>query len=129
MYSGQFCARTETRSPRPMPSAARALASRNARPANSPCVIVRPSKMTAGAAALSCRLRTVNSPRFIVSANASPRSFDLPSRVLHDLLPARDLLAQEGRELLRRAAERIDPHGGDLPRELRVLQGTADLAI
>src|SRR5215475_8628201 len=127
MYSGQFCARMATRSPRWTPRRMSAFARRKALPQNSAWVIVRPSNITAGAAGRSSRFRTVRSPR--VSISLEPRSFQLGSGLLNDLLPTGNLLAQKGREFLRRAADRVDPHFRYLRDEFGILECTSDFEI
>src|SRR5262245_26868411 len=133
MYSGQFCARIATRSPRWTPSRMSAFARRKALPQNSAWVIVRPSNITAGAAGRSSRFRTVRSPRVIdvtsVIIGPQPRSFQLGSDVLNDLLPTGNLLAQKGREFLRRAAERVDPDFRHLGDEFGILECTCNFEI
>src|SRR5580704_17065336 len=62
-------------------------------------------------------------------AKKSLLPLNLHLAVLHDLLPARDFLAQEGAEFLRRAADRIDADGRELPGEVRVLERATDFAI
>jgi hypothetical protein len=80
------------------------------------------------------RLRAGKSdvPRSRAIRQAIARStipLNLHLAVLHDLLPARDFLAQEGAEFLRRAADRIDADGRELPGEVRVLERATDFAI
>src|SRR5262245_30942559 len=127
MYSGQFCARTATRSPSPTPSARSPRAKRNARCANSPWLTVRPSKMIAGASLRNRRFRLMRSPSIPVTRAGA--SFELNPGFRHQRLPTRQLLPQEFRRLLRRIAERIDPERLELAAQLRVVEPTDHLAI
>src|SRR5580704_599874 len=63
------------------------------------------------------------------SRRSSMPLFDLDIGIGHDLFPARNFLAQKNRELVRRAAERIDADRRDLPGEFRIFERASDLEI
>src|SRR5580704_4597331 len=62
-------------------------------------------------------------------AKKSLLPLNLHLAIRHDLLPARDFLAQEGAEFFRCAADRIDADRGELPGEVRVLERAADFGV
>src|ERR1700722_7410010 len=54
---------------------------------------------------------------------------ELDAGILHDLFPARNFLAQKTSELVRRAANRIDADGRDLPGKFRVFERASGFGI
>src|SRR4029077_7444590 len=82
---------------------------------------------TVSKAISQCAMALIVSSPSLVAKSMRLLNFDIA--ILHDLLPAWNFLPEKNRELVRRAAKRIDTEDRDLVGEVRVLQGAADFAI